>query len=582
MWNKLIAWSNTAPPLRRALDACRSHLAFTLLFSAAINLLFLAPALYMLQVYDRVLQSGSMTTLAFLSVLLVASLAVMAILDAFRLRLFAVGARRLDRLVTPILLQETLRKGHGHRGAPQAALQSFDVFRNAITGAPALAAVDAPWAPLYVIVCFLIHPWIGVLALIGGAALVVMAWWNETALRPQLKAQEQAALHSYSMIGSDAAGGETARAMGMIPSLTERQLKARLAFTDANTKSAEIASGFTAATKFLRMFLQSASLGLGAVLVLRQEISPGAIVAASILTSRALAPLELIVTAWRQTGQAAQALEIFKALISGSLDATVQTELPAPRGELLVENVAVRNASGMAILNGVSFKVDPGEIVGVIGPSGAGKTSLLRVLVGATPVDTGAVRLDGAKLSDWPSEPLGKAIGYLPQEVSLFSGTVADNIARFAPRSPERDAALVAAAEAAGVHRFILSLPQAYETPLGPGGRGLSAGQAQRIGLARALFGEPKLIVLDEPNAHLDAEGEVALISAMKNARERGATVILVAHRTQVMRVVNRLIVMKNGQIEGMGPRDAVLRKLAQLAGVRPIQPQLAGQEAVS
>lgn len=582
VWEKLIAWSNAAPPLRRALDSCRSHLFFTLLFSAAMNLLFLAPALYMLQVYDRVLQSGSLSTLAFLSVALVSALGVMAVLDALRLRLFAAGARRLDRMVAPILLQETLQQAGSHRGAPQAALQSFDVFRNAITGAPALAAVDAPWAPFYVLVCFLIHPWIGVLALCGGLALVVLAWWNEAALRPQLKTQEQNALQSYGLVGADAAGGETARAMGMIGPLTERQLKARFAFTEANGKSAEISSGFTAATKFLRLFLQSASLGVGALLALRQEISPGAIVAASILTSRALAPLEQIVTAWRQTGQAMQSLETFKALLARPLDPLPQTALPSPRGELIVDNISVRSPAGGAILRGVSFKVSPGEIVGVIGPSGAGKTTLLRALVGAIGTDAGAVRVDGAKLSDWPAEPLGRAIGYLAQDVSLFSGTVAENIARFASPSAERDAGLVAAAEAADVHQFILSLPQAYETLLGSGGRGLSAGQSQRVGLARALYGDPKLIVLDEPNAHLDAEGEAALIRAIKAARARGAAVIIAAHRTHVMGAADRLIVMKDGQIEGMGPRDAVLRKLAQLADIRPIQPPATGQEAAS
>jgi ATP-binding cassette subfamily C protein len=580
VWEKLIAWSNSAPPLRQALEACRRHLAFTLLFSAAINLLFLAPALYMLQVYDRVLQSGSLITLAFLTVVLLASLVVMAVLDALRLRLFGAASRRLDRLVSPLILKETLSQGVGHRVPPQAAMQSFDLFRNAITGAPAMAAVDLPWAPVYILVCFLIHPWIGVLALCGGAALVALAWWNETALRGPLRTQEKAAQEAYALVAADAAGGESARAMGMTDRLVTRQLQSREALAAAQAQASEAASGFTAATKFLRMLLQSSSLALAAVLALRQEITPGAIVASSILVSRALAPLEQIVVAWRQTGQALQALETFKALLGRAMPAAVPTALPAPKGELIAERLGVFSAANAPLLANISFRVAPGEVLGVIGASGAGKTTLLRALVGAIPASAGAVRLDGAKLPDWQTETLGAAIGYLAQNVDLFPGTVAQNIARFAPPSLKRDAAVIAAAEAAGVHRFILSLPQAYETMLGPGGRGLSAGQAQRLGLARALYGRPRLLVLDEPNAHLDAEGEAALMAALKHAKDDGAAIVIVVHRSQAMSIIDRLLVLRDGQMEGIGPRDAVLRKLAELAGARPLQPPSASEAA--
>jgi ATP-binding cassette subfamily C protein len=320
------------------------------------------------------------------------------------------------------------------------------------------------------------------------------------------------------------------------------------------------------------MLLQSFALGLGAFLAVRQEISPGAIVAASILTSRALAPLEQIVTAWRQTGQALQAFQTFGELLNrASLEQAEPTALPEPRGELTVDGIGVAAPGGAKVLDRVSFKVAPGQVLGVIGASGAGKSTLARAIVGAIPCAVGTVRIDGAKLADWPVETLGSSIGYMAQDVGLFSGTVGENIARFAPRSPERDSAVVAAAQAANVHQFILSLPQAYETPLGPGGRGLSAGQSQRIGLARALFGNPKLIVLDEPNAHLDDDGENALIHAIKAAKARGAAVVVIVHRSRTLNATDGLLVLKDGQVEGIGPRDAVLQKLAQVAGARSI-----------
>ena len=577
MLNKVKVWLET-PALKRAFDACRAHLGYTLLFSAAINLIYLAPALYMLQVYDRVLQSGSLWTLVFLSVVLVFSLGVMAFLETLRLRLFAASARRLDRLTAPLILDQTMRTGGPVPGAPTAALQAFDVFRNAITGAPALALVDAPWVPIYVIVCFMIHPWVGVLALIGGAALIGLAWWNEARLRPLLKSQEQTSAISYALIGGDAAKAETARAMGMVDRVVARQMHARESYSTAGADAAIVSSGFTAATKFLRMILQSAALGLGAYLALQQQISAGAIVAASILVSRALAPLEQVVTAWRQTGQALQAFQTFRDLLNKApLTPREPMALPAPKGEVSVENVGVAAPTGGRILSGVSFKVQPGEVLGVVGPSGAGKSTLARVLVGAIPSDVGVVRVDGAKLSDWPAQTLGDAIGYLAQDVGLFSGTVAENIARFAPPSAARDEAVVAAAMAANVHAFILSLPKAYDTMLGPGGRGLSAGQSQRIGLARALYGKPKILVLDEPNAHLDTEGEMALSESLSKAKADGAAVVLISHRPGALKIMDRILVMKDGEIEGIGPRDPILRRMQQASGVRQMTPQ-AGQ----
>jgi ATP-binding cassette subfamily C protein len=568
MFAKWSAWRRT-PALRLAFDACRRHLLYGLLFSAAINLIYLAPTLYMLQVYDRVLQSGNDLTLLFLTAVLIFALAVMAVLDGVRTRLFAAGSRRLDRLVTPIMLRELMRQSPTQ--SPAAPLQSFDMFRNAVTGVPLVAAMDAPWILIFIGVCFLIHPWIGVLTIVGAVMLLGLAWWNELRLRPLLHTQESKGATSYALIAGDLSRSNAARAMGMGSRMVARQLQARQAFADANAQAAHVAGGFGAATKFLRLVLQSAALGLGAYLAIRQQISPGSVVAASILATRAFAPLEQIVTAWRQTGQALQAFATIRAILeTAPVQPPVRMALPSARGDMRMEGVTVLGARGEPILEEISLEITPGEVLGVIGPSGAGKSTLVRALCGAAACDAGVVRLDGAKLSDWPDEALERVFGYLPQDVSLFLGTVAENVARFEPPSPERDAEVVRAATAAGLHRFILSLPDGYDTHIGGGGRTLSAGQAQRIGLARALYRDPKVLVLDEPNAHLDMDGETALIAALRVAKERGAAVVLVAHRAQVMTIADRLLLLRSGRIEALGPRDDVLRKLAQAASAGP------------
>jgi ATP-binding cassette subfamily C protein len=568
--------------LRDALRDCRGHIGFVILFSAALNLLYLAPSLYMLQVYDRVLTSGGLLTLVFLSAVLLASLATLALLDATRVRLLTTMGKRLDRLVAPHVLRASLER-EGRKVARHAqALREFDTLRAAITGPPAIAAMDAPWAPVYILVCFIIHPWLGALALGGGVLLVAIAYLNQTSLHRALHANEQAAGAMYNLHANDSAQGETARALGMQNALVRRQLHAREAMSQAMLSTGRGSATFSASTKFLRLLLQSAALGLGAYLALRQEISAGAIIAASILSSRAFAPLELIVGAWRQFEQGRAAYKVINDVLKTQETARTYTELPAPKARLALENVGVRAPnSDRALLFGASLRVDPGMIVGVIGPSGAGKTTLMRVVSGAITPDTGAVRLDGAKLSDWPPEAIGRHIGYLPQDVGLFSGTIGQNISRFAADSNgEIDAAIVAAAKAAGVHDLILTLPQAYNTEIGPNGRGLSAGQAQRIGLARALYNDPALLVLDEPNAHLDKEGEDALIEALKAARVRGASAIVVAHRSNFLNIADALLVIRDGRIESYGPRDQIMARLSGQGGQRPVVVASEGEAA--
>lgn len=565
--------TDAAGILRDALTACRRHIGFVILFSAALNLLYLAPSIYMLQVYDRVLTSGGLFTLLYLTLVLLASLAVLAFLDAMRVRLLSSMARRMDRLVAPHVLMAALQR-EGRQAAGQAQpLREFDTLRGAITGPPALAAVDAPWAPIYILVCFMIHPLIGALALVGGIVLVAVAFFNQVAMHKALKTNDQATGAVYGLHLSDSAQGETARALGMQGALVRRQMQARETMSHALDESSRSGAAYTASTKFIRLFLQSAALGLGAYLALQQQISAGGIIAASILTSRAFAPLELIVGAWRQFEQGRQAYRVLNEVLKTQEKARDFTALPDPEGRLSVEQATVRAPGGeRLLLINASFRAEPGEIVGVVGPSGAGKTTLMRVIAGALEPDQGAVRLDGAKLTDWTPDRLGRHIGYLPQDVALFAGSVRDNISRFERDGEDRDSvdrAVVAAAQAAGAHEMILALPKGYDTEIGIGARNLSSGQAQRIGLARALYRDPKLIVLDEPNAHLDAEGELALIATLKAARDRGATVIVVAHRAGFMNIADKLMVVQDARIDAFGPRDQVAAKLGGQA--RPV-----------
>jgi PrtD family type I secretion system ABC transporter len=551
-------------PLRIALGACRRHIGFVLVFSAAVNLLYLAPSLYMLQVYDRVLASGSVWTLVFLSAVLILCLGTLSFLDAIRGRILSAFSHRLDRLVAPQLLAKGADARSGV-GASQL-LREFDAFRMALTGAPALAVIDAPWTPIYLAVCFLIHPLIGLLAVFGGAVLVVIAIANEAASRGALKAHEEASAAAYALLHNDSAHSETARALGMQEALMRRQLSAREAMAQAQGAAGRSGAGFLAGTKFARLTLQSAVLGLGAYLAIQQEITAGAMIAGSILTARAFGPLEQIVGAWRQFIQAARAYKIVRGVLGAENEERAFTELPAPKGALAVEQVAVRSPAGdRLLLQAVTFRIEPGEIVGVIGPSGAGKTTLMRVASGALQPDAGVVRLDGAKLTDWAPGRLGRHLGYLPQDIGFFAGSVADNIARF-DRGADCDRLIVAAAQAAGVHELILSLPKGYDTQLGAGGRGVSAGQAQRLALARALYRDPAVLVLDEPNAHLDAEGEIALV---------------VAHRTGFMSIADKLLVLRDGRVEAFGPRDQIIAKM-NTAAKRPltIAPALEGARA--
>lgn len=562
-------------PLADAFRTCRRHLLIAAGFSALVNILYLAPTLYMLQIYDRVLPTSGLLSLAFLTVAVVFALATLAVLDSLRQRILVRLGLRLDRLLAPEVLTR-LTGGLGPDAGPRLrqAMREFDAFRNVVSGSAATAMLDAPWTPIYLALCFVLHPLLGVISVIGAGALLILAILNEQATRGKLEALNEASAQAYATQEAIASQGGLVKALGMREPLIVRQLLDRRDAVGLQADAQFTGGIYTGLIRFLRLTLQSLALGTGAWLAVRHEISAGGVIAASILLSRSLAPVEQIVGAWKSVIQARDGLRTLVDLFERAPAAPARTLLPEPKGRLRAEQASVRTPDGSGmILRGISFDLNPGEIIGVVGPSGAGKTTLARVLVGALTPDLGCVRIDGADLADWQSERLAAHIGYLPQNCGLFAGTVKENIARFAsiiesdPR--EIDERAVAAATAAGAHEMILRLPQAYDTQLGPGGAGVSAGQAQRLALARALYGSPQVFVFDEPNSNLDFEGETALEHAIAAQKARGAALVVIAHRLNILGVADKLLVLRDGAMDLYGPRREVLQALeARVAGL--------------
>ncbi|MBI1250309.1 MAG: type I secretion system permease/ATPase [Alphaproteobacteria bacterium] len=544
----------------------RVHVAFVGALSAAINLLYLAPSLFMLQVYDRVIPTSGVLTLAFLSVVLLLSLGVMALLDALRTRIMTRTALRIERVYTPLVIRHAM---NARRSAvqPMASIRDLDALRQGVTSPAASGLLDSPWTPLFIAVCFIIHFWIGVLALSGAIIIFALALVNERVTRNALLDLNAKTAQFYVSHEADLRIAGTIQALGAESAMLRRRAEARNALNAAQSEAAFRGGDLSAITKAARLVLQSAALGLGAILAVMHEISPGAIIAATILTARAFAPVEQVVGGWRQLGLAFAGYRNLSRLVNSETAKDDRTPLPAPAPRVAVENVSATTPDGSAlVLQNVSFSAQPGEIVAVIGPSGAGKSTLARILANAASPRSGAVRIDGGRYADWNAETLSAHIGYLPQGVDLFDGTIAENIARLSQHAADSEEdvgpKVVAAAQAAGAHQMILRLPKAYETKLGDSGSGLSHGQSQRIALARALYNDPAVLVLDEPNTHLDAEGEEALLAAMQRAKRRNALVFVVAHRAGVINACDKIAVIRDGRLVEFGERDAVLQKL--------------------
>jgi ATP-binding cassette subfamily C protein len=550
--------------LTNALSQCRQHFVAAAIFSLLINILYLAPTLYMLQVYDRVVPTGGKTTLLFVTLALALALLALSGLDMVRGRLLVRASERLDALLAPRILEQMMTNDSA--GTAQA-MRDFDAIRSAVATPVIAAMFDAPWTPVFLLVAFMLHFWIGILAVVSAVILVTLAWTNKRATQARMETATTAMAAAQNAQQAAAIQGTTIRGLGMTKAIIGRQLdRRRIAL--ANMVDAQLVGGRLAATsKFFRMFIQSAALGLGALLAIAGDISAGAIIASSVLLSRALQPIESIIAGWSSLATARAAVHRLSDVMENLHQHRLRTSLPAPRGLIEVDSAGVRGNDGRTILVGVSFRAQPGKILGIIGPNGSGKSTLGRLLVGAIEPDVGAVRIDGARLTDWDRDGLGKYIGYMPQEPSLFEGTIKENISRFVqPATADEvrlvDEMVIAAATQAGAHELILQLPQAYDTRLGLMGGGLSLGQAQRIALARALYGTPAVLVLDEPNAFLDSAGEEALVRALAEARARKATVIVIAHRRSIIDRADDLLVLEEGRPKVMGPSAAVVRRL--------------------
>jgi len=562
---------NIAPPteiLAAALRACRRHFIAVAAFSALLNLLFLVPMLYMLQVYDRVIPTRGGVTLLFLTLVLLFGLISLALLDYVRSRLLVRASIRLDRQLAGVLLDTSLaRRDKTFEAVARQAMREFDTLRQALTGPAIIALCDAPWSPIYILVCLLIHPFIGLLVLVGAVLLAIVAVRNQRETGEPLQRAHESAARAYASQEQVLAGAENVRALGMRQAMVRRHLAERHSMMEQQTAASFASSRYVTISKFLRLSLQSLALGLGAWLAINNSISAGAVFAASFLAGRALQPIEQMLSTWRSIAQARTAYDKLNGLLGARESEIAMTQLPPPEGHLDVEQMWVANAAGDgAILANVSFKLSPGEVIAVVGPSGAGKSTLLRMLAGAGRPDRGVIRIDHANVVDWDPERLAPYIGFLPQDVSLFAGTVKENIARFQDGSDaeagEIDAKAIAAAKACRAHELILGLPNGYDSLLGWGGRGLSAGQAQRIGLARALYGEPPIVLLDEPNAHLDSTGEGQLIETLIALKGRKAGVIIVAHRMGVLSAADKILVLRDGQVEAFGARDEIIARL--------------------
>jgi PrtD family type I secretion system ABC transporter len=547
-----------------ALKDCRSAFWSVGIFSAVVNLLMLTGSLYMLQVYDRVLSSRSVPTLVALTLLMLGLYAIQAFLDIIRTRVVVRIASLIDQELNATLYRAVVKLAVQHRKGADALqpVRDLDQVRGFLVSPGPVAICDMPWMPFFLLLCFFIHPWIGLASLIGALLLMLLTWLTE--IRSKKPMQVVNELHSTRMALADAGRrrSESAVALGMIGNLTTRWMKTNGRYLSAMETSTDVTSSFSSLSKMLRMALQSLVLGVGAYLVIRQEITGGAMIASSIMMGRALAPIETAIGNWRGFVAARHGLARLKDTLGKLHSKPDILPLPKPSQTLSVENIAIAAPhSQKGILIDISFAVKAGEAVGIVGPSAAGKTSLARVLTGIWPVVRGVVRLDGAALEHWDEEERGRHIGYLAQDPDLFEGSIAENIARLAVK-PDSDAVL-RAAQAAGVHDMILRFPEGYETKLDDGATMLSSGQRQRIALARALYGEPFLVVLDEPNANLDGEGSEALLGAVRNLKTRGAITLIIAHRPAALTDCDKILFLAQGRMQGYGERDEMLRKLA-------------------
>jgi ATP-binding cassette subfamily C protein len=556
--------------LSEAPAACRGAFVGTALISGMSNILMLSGAMFMLEVYDRVLPSRSTPTLVGLTVLVAGLFAALGLLDAIRGRILSRIGGSLDEALSGRVYDTMVRLPlrAGDRGDGNLPLRDLDAIRSYLSGLGPVALFDLPWSPLYLAVCFVFHPLIGLTALVGAIILIALTLLTEALTRAPARAAQEAAVVRNRLAEASRRNVEALTAMGMFGRMAARWSEANRQYQNSQQRTTDVGGSLGAVSKVLRMLLQSGVLAVGAYLVIHQEATAGIIIAGSILSARALAPVDLAIGNWRGFVAARQSWQRLNKLL-GAMPAQVPPiTLHPPSHRLATETIsAAPPGVNKVMLHDIAFKLEAGQGLGIIGPSGSGKSTLARLLVGVWQPLRGKIRLDGAALDQWSPDVLGRHIGYLPQDVELLAGPVAENIARFEAEADVN--AVIAAAKAVDVHDLIVNLPQGYDTPVGEHGTSLSAGQAQRVALARAVYRDPFLVVLDEPNSHLDSEGDAALTRAILGVRERKGIVIVIAHRPSAIAGVDQILVMNEGRMQAFGPKDEVLSKVLQ----RPANP---------
>ena len=560
-------------PVNR-IGSYRSIGIFLLVLSGVINVLALTGAFYMLQIYDRALPSGSVPTLIALSALAIGFYVFQGVFDILRSQILVRLGARLDNKLAPLaheVVIEMTRYGYSTSEALERG-RDVDTVRGFLASQAPMALFDLPWMPLFLAFVYLLHPWLGLLTLAGALVLCGLTIATEIMTRRTSREMHQAAVTRNTIADSHARNADILKAMGFGGRAVARFEKANARHLEIQTRTSDVSGSFSGLAKVLRMMLQSAILGLGAFLTIKGELSAGAIIACSVASARALAPVDLAIGNWKVIAAARRSFRRLEQTLASIDDESKVLDLPKPSRSLKVENITVvAPGTGAVLLSEFSFELKAGQALGLIGPSGGGKTSLAKGIVGVWPLLRGSVRLDDADLDQFRADTLGSSIGYLPQDVSLLDGTIAENVSRF-DREPDARK-IVAAAQAAGVHELIVRLPEGYQTELGPSGMALSAGQRQRIGLARALYGDPFLVVLDEPNSNLDNEGEAALSEALVKIKERGGIVIVIAHRPRALFAVDTVGVVQAGKLVALGPKEEILKD-----SVRPVKfPAVAG-----
>lgn len=565
--------NTTSSELKDAILASKKSFLIVGFFSLFINLLMLVPPLYMLQLYDRVLTSRSEETLIMLTAIVVVLFITMSLLEIVRSKILVKVGNKLDALLSQRIFDSLFELANKHPGkASSMPLNDLTSVRQFMTGNGLFAFFDAPWIPIYIAVLYLFHPMFGYFAIFAAIVLVIFTIVNEYSTKEKLAEANSLSRASTIYVDANLRNAEVINAMGMKANIQDRWKDKYYGFLNAQNSASNKAGIWSNVSKSTRMLFQSLMLGLGGYLAIHDEVSAGMMIAGSIIMGRALAPLDLMINSWKGFNSARTSYTRLDALLEDFPKDKEVMELPAPHGEILLEGVVVvPPGAKQPSIRGISMLINKGDVVGIIGPSAAGKSSLARIILGLWPLSAGKARLDKADVYQWDKTLLGEYIGYLPQDIELFEGTISQNIARFAEVDSKK---VVEAAQKAGVHEMILRLPEGYDTVIGAGGATLSGGQRQRIGFARAIYNNPVLVVLDEPNSNLDDQGEKALVNSIKILKEMGTTVVLITHRPSILQVTNKLAVVKQGLLEAYGDTNEILQKMAAAAKAQAPQQQ--------